>query len=312
MLLHGASICVHWVKVLRPFEAEQGAAMVKLLGTLAPAKINLFLRVTGRRTDGYHELDSIFVPISLCDRVGLSLRPSHAATVLLRCNWPGLGRAEENLAVRAARAFMDEFAIQAEVMIELHKAIPPGAGLGGGSSDAGAVLRLMAQLGGINDPRKLGAIAIKLGADVPFFLNPVPARVRGIGEQIEPLTAFARLELVVAVPSIVVPTSEIFARLSPRDWSGPASDEMVRALAAGRVAPDLLVNDLAGVVTARWPAIAELKAILQQCGAAGAAMSGSGGAVFGVFATSAAATLAADEVRRRYPAASVVSATSLG
>jgi 4-diphosphocytidyl-2-C-methyl-D-erythritol kinase len=286
--------------------------MVKLLGALAPAKINLFLRVTGRRTDGYHELDSVFVPISLCDRVGLSVRPSHASTVLLRCNWPGLGPAEENLAVRAARAFMVEFAIQAEVMIELHKEIPPGAGLGGGSSNAGAVLRLMAELCGVDDSMKLGAIAVKLGGDVPFFLNPVPARVRGIGEEIEPLTVFAPLQLVVAVPPIVVPTAEIFARLSPANWSGSASDETVRALAAGRVSQDALINDLAGVATGRWPAIAELKVILEECGAEGAAMSGSGGAVFGVFATSDAARIAAGEVRRRYPAASVVSATSLG
>jgi 4-diphosphocytidyl-2-C-methyl-D-erythritol kinase len=285
--------------------------MVKLLGTLAPAKINLFLRVTGRRTDGYHELDSVFVPISLSDRVGLSLRQSGATTVLLRCNWPGLGPAEENLAARAARAFVAEFAIRAEVMIELHKAIPPGAGLGGGSSDAGAVLRLMTQLCGINDSAKLGAIAVELGADVPFFLNPVPSRVRGIGEQIEPLPAFAPLQLVVAVPPIVVRTAEIFAGLSPAGWSGPASDEMVRALAAGRVSAHALVNDLAGVAMERWPVIAKLKAILEECGAAGATMSGSGGAVFGVFATSDAARIAAGEVRRRYPAASVVSANSL-
>jgi len=290
--------------------------MVKLLGTLGPAKINLFLRVTGRRADGYHELDSIFVPVSLCDRVGLGLRPSSTTSVLLRCDWPGLGPDEQNLAVRAARAFMAEFGLQAEVMIDLRKAIPAGAGLGGGSSDAGAVLRLMVELCGVGDRavserERLGAIAVRLGADVPFFLTPVPARVRGIGERIEPLAAFAPLALVIAVPPITVATAEIFKRLSPADWSGPAPDEAVRALGAGRVSPGLLVNDLASVAMSQWPVIAQLKLLLEECGAAGAAMSGSGGAVFGIFDTEGAAALAADEVRRRYPAARVVTATTL-
>lgn len=285
--------------------------MVKLRGTFAPAKINLFLRVTGRRADGYHELDSVFVPVSLGDQVGLALRPSPVTAVLLRCDWPGLGPAEDNLAVRAARAFMTEFAITGEVMIDLRKTIPAGAGLGGGSSDAGAVLRLMAQLHGVSEQGKLAAIAVGLGADVPFFLAPAPARVRGIGERIEPITAFAPLALVIAVPPITVPTAAIFKRLTPADWSGPALDDDVAALAAGRVNPGLLVNDLAGVAIRQWPVIAQLKAALEACGATVAAMSGSGGAVFGVFATPGGATVAADEVRRRYPTAQVFTATSL-
>lgn len=281
--------------------------MVKLLGTLAPAKINLFLRVTGRRANGYHELDSLFVPVAFGDRVGLAFRPSPTSAVRLRCDWPGLGPDEDNLAVRAARAFMAEFTVGGEVMIDLRKTIPAGAGLGGGSSDAGAVLRLLALLHGVNDRARLAATAVKLGADVPFFLAPAPARVRGIGERIEPLTAFASLALVVAVPPISVPTAAIFKRLPPTDWSGPARDDEVDALAAGRVRPDLLINDLAGVAMSQWPVIAELKAMLEECGAAGAAMSGSGGAVFGIFATPEAAAAAAAEVRRRYPAAHVFS-----
>jgi 4-diphosphocytidyl-2-C-methyl-D-erythritol kinase len=285
--------------------------MVKLLGTLAPAKINLFLRVTGRRGDGYHELDSLFVPVTLADRVGLALRRSPATSVLLRCDWPGLGPDEDNLVVRAARVFMREFAIAGEVMIDLRKTIPAGAGLGGGSSDAGAVLRLMAQLCGVGDRQRLVAIAVKLGADVPFFLAPVPARVRGIGERIEPIAAFAPLALVIAVPPITVPTAAIFKLLSPADWSGSAPDDDVAALAAGRVSPGLLVNDLARVAISQWPVIAELKTALEECGATGAAMSGSGGAVFGVFATPDAAAVAADEVRRRHPAAQVFSTNTV-
>jgi len=279
--------------------------MVKLLGTLAPAKINLFLRVTGRRPNGYHELDSVFVPVALSDRVGVAMRPSRTSAVTLRCDSPGLGPDEQNLAVRAARAFMAEFGISAEVIIDLRKMIPAGAGLGGGSSDAGAVLRLMAQLCRVVDPSRLAAVAVGLGADVPFFLAPVPSRVRGIGERIAQLRAFAQLAVVIAVPPFTVPTAVVFKRVTPADWSGPATDETVAALAAGSVTPDLLVNDLTRAAGAEWPLIAELRDSLVACGATGAAMSGSGGAVFGVFPTSLASEAAAAEMRRRYPEARV-------
>src|ERR1700732_4035054 len=120
--------------------------MVKLFSAFAPAKINLFLRVTGRRADGYHELDSIFIPISISDRVTIEIRPAAVSTVSLRCDLPSLGDPESNLATRAARAYLDEFGISAQVMIDLRKVIPVGAGLGGGSSDAGTVLRMMASM----------------------------------------------------------------------------------------------------------------------------------------------------------------------
>src|SRR5579864_5460686 len=114
--------------------------MITRLGTRAPAKINLFLRVTGRRTDGHHELDSLFVPVALSDQIELALEPAPATSVSLQCDAEGLGPAERNLAVRAAHAFLDEFGTLAAVTIDLRKSIPAGAGLGGGSSDAGAVL----------------------------------------------------------------------------------------------------------------------------------------------------------------------------
>jgi 4-diphosphocytidyl-2-C-methyl-D-erythritol kinase len=285
--------------------------VLKLLSTPAPAKINLFLRVTGRRADGYHELDSLFVPVSLCDRVAIALRPAPVPSVMLRCEMAGLGPDDQNLAVRAARAFMAEFAVAAEVAIDLRKAIPAGAGLGGGSSDAGAILRMMAQLCHVSDRSRLGAIAVKLGADVPFFLDPAPARVRGIGELIEPIDHFAPCALVIAVPPITVPTAEVFKRLPRAAWSGAASSATVEAMAAGHIHSDQLVNDLAAVAKVQWPVIAELQTSLEQAGAIAAAMSGSGGAVFGVFATASDATRAAEEIRRRNPAARVFAVTTV-
>ena len=169
--------------------------MVKLLAEPAPAKINLFLRVVGRRADGYHELDSVFVPVSLCDQVRVEIRvePRSAAdtTIALHCDRDDLPAGEKNLAWRAADAFLREFGAEIhrprQVAIDLRKEIPIGAGLGGGSSDAGAVLRMMAALCRVDDPSRLARVALALGADVPFFLDPHVAHVGGVGERIAPL-----------------------------------------------------------------------------------------------------------------------------
>ncbi len=279
--------------------------MLKLLSEAAPAKINFWLRVVGRRPNGYHELDSIFMPIPICDRVGLGLRPATSAAVWLRCDHPGLGPESSNLAVRAAHAFMNEFGVSAEVMIDLHKVIPAGAGLGGGSSDAGAVLRMMTRLYGISDHARLARAALTLGADVPFFLAPATARVRGIGELIERLDGLPALNLVVAVPPINVSTADVFKRLSRDQWSGRARKEDQDEIIAGRLTPTLLINDLAPVAMTLWPEIRALKATLEECGASGVSMSGSGGAVFGVFASRRAMREAALALKCQQPSSRV-------
>ncbi|MGH7864691.1 MAG: 4-(cytidine 5'-diphospho)-2-C-methyl-D-erythritol kinase [Candidatus Binataceae bacterium] len=284
--------------------------MVKLSSALAPAKINLFLRIVGRRSDGYHELDSLFVPIGVYDRIRLALRPANAAAVTVRCNRADLGSATENLAGRAASAFMDEFGINAEVMIDLEKNIPVGAGLGGGSSDAGAVLRMLASLERIADHARLARLALSLGADVPYFLDPRPARVAGIGERIAPLRKFAALDLVVAAPPMQVRTADVYGALTRGQWSGAARDEDVKALARGALDAKLLVNDLAAPAMALHPEISELKALLEGAGAGVAAMSGSGGAVFGAFASGGDARRCADTLARLAPRAWVVAAKS--
>ncbi len=272
--------------------------MVKLIAEHAPAKINLCLRITGKRADGYHELDSIFLPISWTDTVRLEVRPSAAARVNLKCDDIAISDPESNLASRAAAAFMREHGIVADVSIDLRKRIPMGAGLGGGSSDAGAVLRMMAEMFATG-PARLAAIAVKLGADVPFFLDPRPARVRGIGEKIEALPSMPRLHLVVAVPDVAVPTASIFRALKGEHWSGPLPDSDLAAILAGRISAPQTVNDLAAPASALYPAIEKLKHLLQEEGASAAAMSGSGGAVFGLYADTPAAREAARRIRLR-------------
>ncbi len=275
--------------------------MIKPLGEVAPAKLNLFLRVTGRRPDGYHEIDSIFVPVSLYDKVNLELRPSQSRSVELHSSSAQIPTGEANLAVRAARKYMDEFGVRAKVLIRLQKEIPVAAGLGGGSSDAGAVLRMLVKVCGSRNSTALNILAARLGADVPFFLNPVPSRVRGIGEKIEPIPAMARVFAVIAVPPFEVSTASVFGELQPSHWSGPAPEEHLRAIIKGHIMPYHLVNDLESVVFAKWPRIQRLKQLMDQLGARASAMSGSGGSVFGLFDSAEQAFKASQEMARHAP-----------
>jgi 4-diphosphocytidyl-2-C-methyl-D-erythritol kinase len=167
----------------------------------------------------------------------------------------------------------------------------------------------MSRLFRIDQPERLARVAVKIGADVPFLLDPQPARVTGIGEKIAPLGAIADLALVVAVQPVEVPTAAVFRDLKPEHWSGPASDEDVSAILEGLTSPHLFVNDLASVAMARWPEIARTKAILEELGARAASMTGSGAGVFAIFASSVEAANAAAELRRREPATTTFATT---
>jgi 4-diphosphocytidyl-2-C-methyl-D-erythritol kinase len=276
--------------------------MAKRLELSTPAKINLFLRITGRRPDGYHELDSLFLPVSLFDRVVVEAEEGERVEIAIQCNWPHLPLDDRNLAYRAARLFVEERNLRWQVKIDLHKRIPDGAGLGGGSSDAGAVLRIMAQLNGIA-PASLAPIALRLGADVPFFLDPRPARVGGIGERIAYLEQEFALHMVIGVPPVAVPTAEIYRHLEQRDWSGCGPAIITAPSDPGRLPPDLLVNDLERPALALYPQIAAVRRLLHDVGAAAVLMSGSGGAVFGLFATAAEAAAAMARASAKIPSA---------
>lgn len=212
----------------REGESLGRAGRVWQVDALAPAKLNLGLRIVGCRADGYHLLDSVFVPLDLADGLGIRVALAErgqrgtSARIQLRVDGgpAGLEKDERNLAVRAAEAFLAEAELAAEVHITLDKKIPVGAGMGGGSSDAGAVLRTLDVVfpGVVSAPR-LAALAVSLGADVPYFLDPRPARVRGIGEEIEPLAGFPSLSVVVATPEPPLATADVF-----RAWDRAAAD----------------------------------------------------------------------------------------
>ncbi len=202
----------------------------------SPAKVNLCLRVVGRRADGYHLLDSIFVPVDLCDRIEVEIEDVRAGgetSLEVRCEFPGVPQDERNLAARAARALLAACGLGARLRLVIEKTIPPGAGLGGGSGNAATVLRgLDAMLGLSSSAGLLRELALALGADVPFFLCGGAARVRGIGENVQPITGWPDLHLVVAIPPVEIATAWVFQRFA--EGVGDASVEPGRGASPAR------------------------------------------------------------------------------
>jgi len=274
---------------------------------MAPAKVNLGLRVSGRRPDGYHEVQTLMVPISLYDR--LSIRVARGEPVV-RCSCRGVERAPagpSNLASRAARAVLQCVGIAAEVDILLDKRIPVGAGLGGGSSDAAAVLRLLPDLLGVRLPKsRMLALAARLGADVPFFLEGRPALACGVGDLLVPIPRFPSLSLVIAIPPERVATAWAYAEALPLASKQPLAAAGLRpggALGSLRATARLpwsadrinssLSNDFEQGVGAVFQGVPRLLDTLRTLGAWGTVMSGSGSAVVGLFESAGAARNAA-------------------
>jgi 4-diphosphocytidyl-2-C-methyl-D-erythritol kinase len=173
----------------------------------APAKLNLFLHVTGRRSDGYHELQTLFQLIDLCDTVGISLRPDGQ---IERVAGSAVVPAEADLAVRAARALQRATGARLGASLTVRKRIPIGGGLGGGSSDAATTLLALNELWGCRlPPTDLAALGLPLGADVPVFIQGSSAWAEGIGERLTPVTTPARWYVIV-YPGVAVSTREVF------------------------------------------------------------------------------------------------------
>lgn len=252
----------------------------------APAKVNLGLHVLRRRPDGFHDLATVFLPLGWADR--LAAQP--AGEVVLTTSDPGLPTDASNLVVRAALA-LRRWAGTPGLGAALHldKRVPYGAGLGGGSSDAAAALRLLAGLWSLDVPEAaLREIALDLGSDVPFFLDGVAAHGTGRGERLDPLLGAdgqpyrCPFWLVVAVPPVHVSTAEAFAGIAPDDGHRPdlaaavASNDLARWRAE-------VTNDFQGPVEAAHPEIRAAREALLDAGAGHAVLSGTGAAVVGAF-----------------------------
>jgi 4-diphosphocytidyl-2-C-methyl-D-erythritol kinase len=267
----------------------------------APAKVNLGLRILARRPDGYHELESLFAVLDLADLLTLEIARAEAPSVTLRLEPSGTGAPADasNLAVRAADLFLAETELPLRVEIALEKRSPVAAGLGGGSSDAGAVLRALDSFAPeALPPERLSKLALRLGADVPFFLDPRAAWVRGVGERIEPVGGMPELPLVLASPGEPLSTREVFRVydvLHPdaRRPAGAPPADLSRLLADPVALTALLHNDLEAAALRLCPAIRRLREELMARGALAVGMSGSGPTLFGVFESHAAARAAA-------------------
>ncbi|MDF1584840.1 4-(cytidine 5'-diphospho)-2-C-methyl-D-erythritol kinase [Marinimicrococcus flavescens] len=269
--------------------------MAEPLCERAPAKINLDLLVTARRPDGYHELDSLVVFAEAGDALRLEEGPGLRLVVEgpFAADVPAGG---DNLVLRAARTLERHLGRDLPASAILSKRLPAASGIGGGSSDAAAMLRGLARLHRLDVPASgLAALALELGADVPVCLAARPMRMRGIGERLEPLSGLPDLPLVLANPRRPVPTKAVFARMG-----APGRGRPRPALPAGATLPDLAawlaasVNDLEAPALAIEPAIGEVLVALRRLeGCLLARMSGSGATCFGLFSDKNAAEAAA-------------------
>jgi 4-diphosphocytidyl-2-C-methyl-D-erythritol kinase len=277
----------------------------------APAKINLWLHVGARQPSGFHDLDTLFCALELADTV--MVQSAHPGTgILLDADFadplralPDLGSDAANLAVRAATAFLERAGLPADLRVGLVKRIPAGGGLGGGSSDAAAVLRALARLHpGAVPPVALLQIASTLGSDVPFFATGRPA-ARGLGRGVDllPVSTPPARPVLLAFPALTIPTADAYRWLAEARDSGTVARPTSRAPLQ---LPDPLSwhdiqeharNDFERVVFDRCPALGALRGLMVEHGARLALLAGSGSTVFGVFEDDETAARAADAVR---------------
>lgn len=248
--------------------------------TFPCAKINLGLYVTERRPDGYHNLETIFYPIPLCDE--LTIEPS-AVDSLTVTGIPVEGSADDNLVWRVVGLLRSEGLSVPPVGIHLDKRIPMGAGLGGGSSDASFAMRMLNQMFelGLSDDDMERRLS-RLGADCPFFVRCRPVFATGIGDQFQPIgLSLSGLHLLLVKPADHVSTREAYSQIRPARPPHDLTQSIMRPIGEWQ---QLVANDFEASVFPQHPTIATIKRDLLRCGALYAAMSGSGSSVFGLFA----------------------------
>jgi 4-diphosphocytidyl-2-C-methyl-D-erythritol kinase len=259
---------------------------------MAPAKINLSLRVLGRRSDGFHEIETFIAPISLCDEIKIYRRLGKQK-IAFSCDDPLVPKGEDNIVVRAANVFFEETKVSSGVSIVLKKRIPHGAGLGGGSSDAASTLLALNELFETNLPcEALAKMAEMVGSDVPFFIFQSAAVCKGRGELVSPTRLREPMSVLLLKPAFGVPTQWAYSR-----WR---DSREIRGVSYG--APQFIrqsfVNDLERPVFEKFVFLAQLKMwLLKQSEVDVALMSGSGSTVFAVLQSNADADLLAERTK---------------
>jgi len=248
----------------------------------SPAKLNIRLKVTGRRADGYHDIVSVMVPVDLFDYI--ELKKTRAKGITLSCQGFSVPEDGSNLVLRATQAFFFRSGLENGLSIPLIKNIPVAAGLGGGSSNAACTLLALNEMW--SNPltfQDLEDVAVSLGADVPFFLHRRPCIARGIGEILEPIKNWPKFWYVIVMPPISVSTSWVYANLKLKLTKDEYGSILLRLAEDLLDIPSLLENDLESVTALHYPVINTIKKSLIDAGAEGALMSGSGPSVFGIF-----------------------------
>lgn len=271
----------------------------------AHAKLNLGLKIIGKRSDGYHDLLSVFQAIDLDDI--LSFEEGEGSRVEIRCSDPGLSTGPDNLVHRAVDALRRETGNRRGIRVSLTKVIPTGAGLGGGSSDAASTLRVLNDAWGLGiSGERLLQLGAEIGADVPFFLRPGTAIVSGKGERLRYVCLEGPAHYVLIRPPFEVSTAWAFRRLSERANFGLTAQtkyvNLLNSIADSPVpASELfacLENDFEPLVAESWPALGVAREALMASGASACCMTGSGSVVFGVFYETGPAVRAAVELQR--------------
>jgi 4-diphosphocytidyl-2-C-methyl-D-erythritol kinase len=244
---------------------------------LAPAKINLSLKILGARNDGFHEIETLMSPISICDEITIT-KTGAGEGIAFSCDNPAVAAADENLVVRAAKAFSQETKVEGGVSIALRKKIPHGAGLGGGSSDAASTLLALNELFETNLPRDaLAKIGQTIGSDLPFFIFQSAALCKGRGELVAPEKLPQPLSLLLLKPAFGVATAWAYSH-----WRDAREIPGI-SYAGQEFAGQTFVNDLERPVFEKFVFLARLKMwLLEQAEVGVALMSGSGSTVFAV------------------------------
>lgn len=269
-----------------------------------PAKINLALDVVGKRPDGYHLLETIFQTVSLYDTVSVRLHTDTKNPIRLSCNIPWIPRDNRNIAWKAAALFLEKTNLPIGIEIHLQKYIPSQAGLGGGSSDAAAVLYACNQLTGSGwTKQQLCELGLQLGADVPFFFYGGTAYAAGVGEQLQPLPYLGNLSVVIAKGKGGISTAAAYNAIDTlQDLKHPNTALMAKHIRAydslSAIVP--LCGNLFSAVT-DLPIVEQLQQKMLEKGAICSLMSGSGSAVFGLFSSQEQAHRCCTSLRRMVP-----------
>jgi 4-diphosphocytidyl-2-C-methyl-D-erythritol kinase len=274
---------------------EVGAQCISIK---SPAKVNLHLEVLAKRSDGYHDIRSIMVPIDLCDVLYISLIESDRIEV--SSDQADLPVDEKNLAYRAALLILEETRKAIGVKIRIEKRIPVAAGLGGGSSNAAATLLGLNRLLGTRlTRREMMRLGARLGADVPFFVFGHPALARGIGENIQPLVGLPQFWFLLVYPGIRISTRWAYERLNL--WLTKPPDHIINMPTFSWDISNLgsfLRNDLEKAVMPAYPVLQSIKHGLLRAGAVSCLMSGSGSTIYGMFSVRQKAQRAYEELRK--------------